>query len=423
MGVLITVVIIALLLLSGPANAFDLQLGTPSDTTPTQGDEITFTATAEVLANEIVPIQNLSLDFSGGRVCYFSVDGDLLTDCTGITITQSEDSTNHTTGVLNFTAAGQNESYGSGFGYGYAAPGPSKLAYDVTLDTGEFGTGSLSYTLNAHMKGDTYTSDEESITIGRHRSNRGGGSSIPPNPSNTLTWTQMTPGAATITKITNEDLGLTQIIIEVNNPTQNVKIVIEKLAGKPATITKTINGKVFKYLQITKQNLDDTNLKGNVKVQFKVPYSWLLGNGVDPKNIALKRFANNDWQDLMTNLLSTDSRYAYFEAETPGFSFFAIGEKNVAAALTPVPKAEELITPTPTGEVVKEETEQAKPETKPPVTTTTTKKPTTTTTTKAKPNTGVQVAIVVIVVIAMGLIILTSTGRKRGLKPIREIKG
>jgi PGF-pre-PGF domain-containing protein len=262
-------------------------------------------------------------------------------------------------------------------------------------------------------------STEISFSVKKKSSGAGGGSSAPPNPSTTMGWSQMAPGTTSIMRITNEELGLTKIIIEVNSPTQNVKIIIEKLPGKPATITKIITGKVFNYLKITKLNLDDALISGNAKVQFKIPLSWLTSNGVDPKNIALKRFADNDWQDLKTTLLSTDSKYAYYESETPGFSYFAIGEKS--AELTPVPKpAEEpaTTTTTETGTGAATTTPEKKPATTQPE-----KQPAAaTTTTKSKP--AVQVTIVVIVVIAIGLIILTSTGRKKkGLRHIDEING
>lgn len=426
MGVLITVIVIALLLLSGPATAFDLAIDDISDSNPTQGDEVTFTATAEVASSELVPIQNLSLEFDDGTICYFEVDGSEISGCTGITITQSEDSTNYTSGDLNFTAAGEDKSYGSGFGYGYAAPGPSRLVYDVTLDTDEFDTGDLTFTLNAHMQGDTFSSDEATIDIDSESSGGGGGgSSIVYNPSTSQTWSKITPGAASIMKVSSDDFGIKQITITVKNPAQSVNIVIEKLPGKPASVTKSITGKVFRYLKINAKNLDDSNLNGNADIDFKIPLSWLTSNGVEAKNMVLKRFNNENWQDLFTTHLNSDSAYAYFRAETPGFSYFAIGEKSSEPVA--VPKVEELITASEeeeeevTGEVTatpepEEQPTAAQPEKK-PIT------PPAVTTTKPKSNTAAQVAIVVIVVAAIGLIILSSTRRRKGLKPIREIKG
>jgi hypothetical protein len=36
------------------------------------------------------------------------------------------------------------------------------------------------------------------------------------------------------------------------------------------------------------------------------------------------RFHNNEWNSLPTQKVNEDSRYVYFESETPGFSPFAI---------------------------------------------------------------------------------------------------
>ena len=173
-----------------------------------------------------------------------------------------------------------------------------------------------------------------------HHSSSGGGGTVPSNPSNSQTWIKVTPGVATIMKILGDDFGVKEIIIEVNNPANNVKIDIVKLPGKPASVTKNITGKVYRYLELKKTNLNDSDIRGDVKVKFQVTQSWLLTNNLDAKNIVLKRFASDAWQDLKTTLLSTDNVYGYYEAETPGMSFFAIGEKS-AIPTASVPKLPE----------------------------------------------------------------------------------
>jgi len=203
-----------------------------------------------------------------------------------------------------------------------------------------------------------------SVTEHRGSSGGGGGGVTPGNPSASQTWTQVTPGSAAIMKVSNDDFGIKEITITVNNPAQSVEIAIEKLAGKPASVTKTITGKVFRYLSITKKNLVDDNVNGMIKVKFQVSQSWLLSNGVNEKNIALKRFANDAWNDLKTTFLSSDTKYAYYEAETPGLSYFAIGEKSAETPVTTPtqpptmptvkpaeqPPAEQPATGQPTGE-------------------------------------------------------------------------
>jgi len=163
-AIIITAVVIVLLLLSGPATAFDLTLGDLSDANPLQGDLVTFTATVEVVANELVPISNLSINFSNGITCYFDADGTILTpgDCDGITITPDENTVDYAAGNLDFNFSGTPYDYG----YGYAATGPGILNYTISLDTGVFAPGSLDFSLNAIMNNSAvFTSDSQSINI------------------------------------------------------------------------------------------------------------------------------------------------------------------------------------------------------------------------------------------------------------------
>jgi PGF-pre-PGF domain-containing protein len=259
---------------------------------------------------------------------------------------------------------------------------------------------------------DDKLAESQSCTLGGGGGGGGGGIL---NPSNSETWTQITPGAATIMKITNAELGIKQIIIEVNNPANNVKITVTKLPGKPASVTKNISGKVYKYLEIRKENLNDTNLKGGViKISFQVPQSWLLSSKVEAKNIVLKRFTANEWQELKTSLLSQDSKNAYYETETPGMSYFAIAEKSAAptpAKVEPTPApAEEPVITTPPAE------KPAAAEEKPPVTTQK----------QGEMSVGLQILLVLVIFVAVALVIISTMRKRRGgggLKPIQEFKG
>ena len=152
----------------------------------------------------------------------------------------------------------------------------------------------------------------------------GGGGTYTPLPKQIHSWTKITPGVATIMKITKKEIGLKQIQIEVKNPANNVRITVTKLEGKPASVTQEISGKVYKYLEINAENLNETNLE-RAKIQFEVNKTWVLENNLDKNRIYLYRFVNNEWQKLTTRLLNETDNYINYEAETPGFSYFAIG--------------------------------------------------------------------------------------------------
>jgi len=92
--------------------------------------------------------------------------------------------------------------------------------------------------------------------------------------------------------------------------------------------------------------------------------SWLDENKVTKENVALLRYNSGAWKELATTIKSEDGSSVNFEATTPGFSYFAIGQKGVATTVAPS-TGTETTTPavgagatetTPTAEVTPEQT-------------------------------------------------------------------
>jgi len=165
----------------------------------------------------------------------------------------------------------------------------------------------------------------------------GGGAVTNKTHKKSQTWIKITPGVATIMKITDPEIGFKQINITVRNPAHTVTISVTKLAGKPATVVHEIVGKVYKYIDITTKNLKDEDLD-EVKIQFEVNKSWINNNNIDPDTIALNRYRVNAWERLQTRKTSEDNDFVYYEADTPGFSTFAIsGEVKAEFTTTTVP--------------------------------------------------------------------------------------
>ena len=68
----------------------------------------------------------------------------------------------------------------------------------------------------------------------------------------------------------------------------------------------------------------------NATIRFRVNKSWVEQNIINISTIVLSRY-NNEWNDLSTELLEENTTYYLFEAETPGFSVFAVkGEVKLA---------------------------------------------------------------------------------------------
>ncbi|RLJ01675.1 MAG: hypothetical protein DRP10_03525 [Candidatus Aenigmatarchaeota archaeon] len=198
-------------------------------------------------------------------------------------------------------------------------PQVSYTAHPSTSSVGTFTT-----TCTAIDSAGNKNSKSISYTVRSKPSGGGGGGTYTPLPKQINSWTKITPGVATIMKITKKEIGLKQIQIEVKNPANNVRITVTKLEGKPASVKQEISGKVYKYLEINAENLNETNLE-EAKIQFEVNKTWVLENNLDKNRIYLYRFVNNEWQKLTTRLLNETDNYINYEAETPGFSYFAIG--------------------------------------------------------------------------------------------------
>jgi PGF-pre-PGF domain-containing protein len=206
------------------------------------------------------------------------------------------------------------------------------------------GSTAGSYTITATITGNGQTlTTSQSVTVsaassGQQTGSPGGGS--PGGTTTNVTKVLLAKGNANITipsvaagKMTNvsitktENVAFRQINISVVNSVNNIKIVITKLAGSPASVTHIIEGKVYHYIQIDKTNFTDTDLS-KVYIKFAVNKTWLTDSEVDKTNISLYRWTNNKWNELTTTFLSNDSSEAFYQAESPGFSYFLIGTKG-----------------------------------------------------------------------------------------------
>jgi len=172
--------------------------------------------------------------------------------------------------------------------------------------------------------GNTATNSESFRTSGC-----GKGEFIPQPPRKIRSWTLITPGVTAIMKDFSSEFGIRQIQIDVNNPAQNVKIIVTKHDGKPAEVAVEKSGKVYQYLQIGAENLENTLDKATV--EFRVERTWAAGVGLGKNDIAVFRYNEtaSRWDELTTTSTGEDATYYYYEIELDRFSYFAIGEKVV----------------------------------------------------------------------------------------------
>jgi PGF-pre-PGF domain-containing protein len=101
-------------------------------------------------------------------------------------------------------------------------------------------------------------------------------------------------------------------------------------SGASAPFTNDTGG-VYKYIELTKDFFTQDNITG-AKIDFKVEVSWVTSNDVDKDSISLFRYDGTSWEMLDTSLVSKDSTYYYYEANTTNLSVFAIGGPKTAVS-------------------------------------------------------------------------------------------
>jgi len=149
----------------------------------------------------------------------------------------------------------------------------------------------------------------------------GGGSTS--EPSLTFTLALVVAGTETSIPIDSSTIPISDVSLTLDENSNLVKLVVQPLSSLPSTITSPPAGTIFKYIELTLTNVDPTAI-GKATITFKIDKAWFESNNLDPSTTALSRYHDGAWTSLATTQTSSDDNYYYFEAETPGFSTFAI---------------------------------------------------------------------------------------------------
>ena len=133
-----------------------------------------------------------------------------------------------------------------------------------------------------------------------------------------------------------KDMDVSMIALKADKNVSNVMVEVERI-DKPSDIPAP-SSVSYAYLDIKVENVGGAKIDG--KIEFKVAKSWVADNNIDEATVRLNRYDGGGWKALPTSKTGEDNATVYFEAETTGFSTFAItGEKKVVvdAAATPIP--------------------------------------------------------------------------------------
>lgn len=165
----------------------------------------------------------------------------------------------------------------------------------------------------------------------------GGGSGFASSSTSSVKATQyygsLLPETDTKMNINKNQISFTSMEFKVEKALSKVTLTVT-IESNLSKISSPVEN-AYEYVWITKENLEDKDLSGVVKISFKVNKTWL--KSYDKNNILLKRYSGSSWRSLTTTFEKEDNYYAYYSAISPGFSLFSIAAKKVVVE-TPVIK-------------------------------------------------------------------------------------
>ncbi|MDP1728985.1 MAG: hypothetical protein Q8L27_02155 [archaeon] len=159
---IVSIAILALVILSGPANALDLRLSL-NKLHPVIGEIITFVASVDINSNDQnLPVESLNLTLNGPtpKTCLFNVSGAKLSSCDEITNIQ----------VISLPPSAYGHSYGyfngQAYDYGYATGFSSgTFEYRITLNTLNYSLGSYTTSLGVKVGANLFSRAGPSFSL------------------------------------------------------------------------------------------------------------------------------------------------------------------------------------------------------------------------------------------------------------------
>ena len=191
------------------------------------------------------------------------------------------------------------------------------------------------------------TTDNLSITIQPCTTSTGGGSPGGGSTNNTMRNTTLeketfvkklimvTRNDTVIVEINRTDIDVAKIILVVNVTVQSAEIRVRKLESKPPEVQRVPAANVYTYVEINKTMIRDEDINYS-KIMFRVNKTWIQKHNINRSTVMLMRF-NRSWENLTTKLIDERLDYLEYEAETSGFSIFAVtGLPNTGPEVLPI---------------------------------------------------------------------------------------
>ena len=144
-------------------------------------------------------------------------------------------------------------------------------------------------------------------------------------------WTSVDEGETANIELDVDSVAVTSISFEALETIWGAWVKIEgtdidELPTKVGEVDSTVHS----YFEVSKSNSVKNNLLEDIELDFQIEEEWLNENGLDATQIALYHFDDKDddaiWERLETSYNGKDGEFSYYQAMTPGFSYFAIAQ-------------------------------------------------------------------------------------------------
>lgn len=355
---LITLIIVAMLIFSGPASAVIVSISGLQGATIIQGNSKTFNITVTLEnPDSYIPISNVSINITGGTSINATFDpvsgnrtmGDARISMATPIISPSDyyGGPGNRFGYDNYSGYGYGYGYNFDYGYGYgynsgAGGGDVTFTYQVTLTTTSMATGSYSAIAHLNVNGNTskpyFASSSASFTVtssgctsgcggssGGGGGGGGGGGASAENFSNILlkersdAYVFKDKVAAFFFKLADP---IVYVNITGNFNSGGVTTTVEVLKNTSTLVNNSAPGTVYKNINIW-AGASGFNSPKNIKeglIVFKILNSWMSDNKVNGKDVVMVKWDGSAWISLETKEVSKDDNHTYFEAKSNLFS-------------------------------------------------------------------------------------------------------
>ncbi|MBU0470784.1 MAG: PGF-pre-PGF domain-containing protein [Nanoarchaeota archaeon] len=144
-------------------------------------------------------------------------------------------------------------------------------------------------------------------------------------------WASINQGELAKVELKNGAIGFTEIEFNMKEKVYGAWVSVTKKDTLPSLV-KPFQNKVYRYVEVSLGPSLKKDVFDNSKINFKVEKSWLTENSLSNDKVVLFRYDNEQWNKLLTTVGTDDGTYVHYVAETPGFSYFLIGQGEVEAA-------------------------------------------------------------------------------------------